>query len=176
MGFLSELRDGEGIVPKGLYSMWLPTADDPSFTRSASRAIIGELFQAAEGIESYAAAAILRQIGRVRTEAIRVTLPEETRAFPVVGPGDGRFVVSVSAEKGVRFHFSATTAPSYRDAILQGFTSYVNGLKERLTTGGYEPDPADDDTPAGWWSLCEEMAMKAETVEPIQGIGTVVME
>ena len=93
------------------------------------------MYAAVAGIETYIVADILRRLGAVSEGSRRVRLPEEPMSFPVLGPEDGVFVLSLSQEKGIRLHFHDSATPVYRNAVLAGLVGYAEFRRRTINLG-----------------------------------------
>lgn len=119
-----------GQMPKGNYPiLW---ADEINTNILATKCIkdIYRSYQAIAGIESYVLANLFHKLELVEAEVQRMRLPKKPMTIPVVGPENQHFILSVSEEKGIRFHFHPQyTAADYRDAFWSVFASYTEGFK-----------------------------------------------
>ncbi len=174
--FLDTFRNGPDPLPPGKYAMWLPSPAEPKFAQSKTRQNIGRVYTAVAGIETYIVADILRRLGAVSEDSRRVRLPEDLMSFPVLGPEDGVFVLSLSQEKGIRFHFHDSASPVYRNAVLAGLVGYAEFRRRTLKLGESSLDEAAEWPPAAWWSGNERVAAHMEGEgEPVQAVGQILV-
>jgi hypothetical protein len=109
----------QGERTKGNYAMLWADETQPNILATKCFKDIHRSFTAMAGVESYVVASIFQKLGLVEAEVQRMKLPQKLMTIPVVGPEDQTFILSVSEEKGVRFHFnSQITTAEYRDAGL----------------------------------------------------------
>jgi hypothetical protein len=120
----------KGGLPKGNYAMMWSDESNPDILTSKCLKDIHRSFQALAGVESYVLASIFRALGLVEGETARMKLPQKTMTIPIVGPEDQAFILSVSEEKGIRFHFNSNlSGPEYRDSFWAVFASYAEKWK-----------------------------------------------
>lgn len=176
LDFLDQIRPGPETYPPGDYAMWLPSADERLFGLSETRRELGRVYQALAGIETYAVAQLLQRLGAVGEDARRVALPDELASFSVSGPDDQVFALSVSREKGIRFHFHGSATPAYRTRVLAGFVAYLEALRRVVTLAGALMDEPGEDSPADWWRFMEQVLGQMEDRgEPVQAVGKIVL-
>jgi hypothetical protein len=176
MDVLSAIQPGPEPVPAGDYAMWLPSDEEPSFAASQTRREIGALYAAARGVETYLLAAVLRRLGAVEGQVLRVGLPAELTTFPVLGPEGRVFILSASAEKGIRLHFHRSTPPPYRHAVLAALARVAVAIRDALERKGGGFDDAAEHPPQSWWALCESATAQIEEGgEPVEAVGQVMI-
>ena len=115
--------------------MWWPSENDASYTTTPSRQAICRAYVALDGIETYILGALMAMAGAEET-GVRVALPRDTVTRYFQDETGAPLLLSVSAEKGMRFHFHpAHTSPTRRDAfwqaLAQGAEAWRVGLGER---------------------------------------------
>jgi hypothetical protein len=130
-----------GQLPSGNYAMLWSDDMNPDILSTKCIKDIHRSFQALAGVESYVVAAIFRQLQLVESDVARMKLPSKTMTIPVVGPEDQNFILSVSEEKGIRFHFNPDlTSYDYRDAFWSVFAAYAESWKTDATREQMELD------------------------------------
>jgi hypothetical protein len=156
--------------------MWLPSPGEPLFTPSETRKNIGRLYKTAVGIETFTLADLLRRLGMVGEETRRVAVPDALASFPILGPDDQVFVLSVSQEKGLRYHFHQSATPAYRNKVLAGFVAYLEFRRRAVNLSGVPLDEPRDQEPTAWWSGMEKVVAEMESKgEPVQAVGKILL-
>ena len=112
---------------------------------------------------------VVRSLGLVEAEVQRMRLPQKTMKIPVVGPEDQTFILSVSEEKGIRFHFSPQLTPvQYRDSFWAVFAAYAEGWKNDAVKQKLEMDYAKGQPPSlRNWLNTVDLLYKQEGVAEI---------
>lgn len=176
LNFLNDFRPGPETVPPGDYAMWSPSPDEPLFAPSETRRNLGRVYQCVEGIETFALASLLRGLQLVGQDVGRVALPDDLASFPVLGPDGQVLAVSVSSEKGIRFHFHQSASGAYRNRVLTGFVAYLEALRRAVALSGVSLDEPRESSPAEWWVQMEKVVCHMEeTGEPVQAVGKVLI-
>ncbi len=165
-----------GEIPAGQYAMWRPAPQDPEFGTSRTAVLLDELYDLLDPLASYACAQVARTVGWVEDhpDTVRVALPDDLATAHVETQDGVRFLVSVSAEKGVRLHFSEETTPEVREGVLDGFCGHLRQLaaglnEQRLPAEIYA---IDTQPPSAWWKAMRNvLAQQSGT----QSIGTVMI-
>jgi len=170
--FLKDLYPGPGLLPPGEYAMWFPSADEQLFAPSLTRQNIGRVYEALNGIATYALADILHRHEGYRDHARRVALPDDQLVLTIFGLNDLIFALSVSKEKGIRLHFDRSISPLDRDRIHAAFLEYCVMLRNNITKLGLPLDEVSESSPIEWWRATEYAALEIEQkVEPLEAIG-----
>jgi hypothetical protein len=174
--FLDAFRPGPDPLPPGRYAMWLPSPGEPRFTASDTRRNVARVYEAAAGVETFALADLLRRLGAVGEDTRRVAVPDDLASFPVLGPDDQVFVLSVSQEKGIRFHFHESATPAYRNTVLAGFVAYLGFRRRVVALTGAALDEPRDPSPAAWWGMMERVVADTEARgEPVEAVGQMLL-
>ena len=115
--------------PSEPFSMWWPSRPDERFTGSACAADINRTMRALDGYNTVIFAVMGEQF-RIG-QGVRGPLPREPVVFFTKGPEERPVAISVSREKGIRFHFpERSTPPAYRDALWQAFAKSAEKFKD----------------------------------------------
>lgn len=172
------------------YLMWWPAEDGERFVDTAACAALTRIYAGCDGIESHLVGLLHPHLGidlGVDTQGrlVRIPLPEDSQLFSVRGPEDRPFIVSLSAEKGIRFHFpKGTTPPAYRDRYLAHFAGYVEFWRSVFLKHEVELDTYGDLHPASWWALLMGYFSQEEHVDaagnvvgaqPAQAVGKLLL-
>jgi hypothetical protein len=172
-GALVQLED----IPPGAYAMWWATDDHPSFGESVAAKSIGRVYRALDGIETYVLVDLLRLIDAIETDSTRMAYPEEPLQIFVEGPEQQPLVLTISQEKGIRFHFNMNITPiAYRDEFLRQFAEYAESWKRRIEAAQRPKDQDWEPRALGWWELAEKVSIEAarRAEAPLQ-IGVVII-
>lgn len=159
-------------VPEGRYAMWWASKGDASFIGSDCFIQLNRIYESAHGVETQLLARLLFAIDAIDTDIKRMTYPEPLNVF-LRGPQDTPLILTISQEKGVRFHFHESTCPKeYRDKLLTLFADCVESLRSESMNADAEVDPEWDPSAKGWWELARDVAM----TEDVQSFGVLVIE
>lgn len=167
------LVNSEEPPAAGNYAMWAEHPEEPVFSQSPSMESIGRAYRASSGIDSYIAAAFLREFGLVPEDAGRIDLPEELMTLAAQGPEGQPLILSISREKGVRFHFHSECPPQYRNRFWHCYARFCEGMREHVLNHGLSADDPDD--PQQWWLHSEQFVRQKidEGAEPVQAFGAI---
>ena len=94
------------------------------------------------------------------------------QAFAFLTDQDEQVVFSVSQEKGIRFHFSASTSLEYRAAFMDQFITYCKAWKSLISENGGEQD--EDLGFDQWWKNMVKVSAGIEEKEPLTSVGKIV--
>ncbi len=160
---------------ESLRGMWW-SEGDVTFANSSTKELLSRIYEKIQGVESLICAAFLVEFGMLN-EVVRMSLPDENRGLPIVGPEGRMLVVDFSKGNGIRFQFPCETierAPSsYRDDLLAAFERYVSDWKSVALAQGLELDPEGFSNSLKWWRSIEEMdALHEEKGIHVSFIGT----
>jgi hypothetical protein len=159
---LGTLSDDDALAD-GHYSMWWPTPGDEVFSGSMTVADIRRAYEAMNRIESYVFAAIMRHLEYIDEKTGRAALPDEMVTLPLKGPEYRFIVMSVSQEKGIRFHFhKETTDRRYRDCFWKLFADDCEGWRNEVERRRWPKDPEKDEMPFKWWDATQKAMSKLE--------------
>lgn len=95
------------------FAMWLPCDQDNLF---ASSPVIDKwtvAYTLTKYNWSYITADLLKTLNLVDEETFRLGLPDNFQAFAFLTTDDEQIILSLSQEKGIRFHFSESTSLNY---------------------------------------------------------------
>lgn len=170
------LRPGPDPVPRGEYAMWFPSPEEPLFLPSETRRNIGRAYEAAVGIETLILADLLRPLGAVAEDALRVELPEDLVTFSVLDPTGHVWILSASQEKGIRFHFPKSTLASHRNGVLFSFIRHLESRRRVFAASSTPFDVSGETKPRDWWRTMERAVAAIEAREgPVQAVGAIVL-
>jgi hypothetical protein len=132
----SELRED---VPEGQYAMWWPSEGDSVYTDAPARQAIRRAYAALDGIETYILGAFMALVG-AEEAGVRIALPQEMTTRYLQDETGAPFILSVSREKGMRFHFHPDyTTPTRRDAFWLALAQSAEAWRISLAERGIIP-------------------------------------
>ncbi|UCH89068.1 MAG: hypothetical protein JSV49_12690 [Thermoplasmata archaeon] len=165
----------QGQLPKGNYAILWADENNPNILTTKCLKDIHRVNQALAGIESYVLASIFRVLQLVDSNVQRMKLPQKTMTIPIIGPEDQKFILSVSEEKGIRFHFnSEITGAEYRDSFWSVFAAYAEAWKNDAIRQQMELDYTKGTPPSSryWVDTLNLLYKQAQGVSEI-GVVTI---
>ncbi|MEM1183005.1 MAG: hypothetical protein AAGM22_31980 [Acidobacteriota bacterium] len=172
LGF-DALTPCERDIRSGDHSMWWPTEEDSDAPKSPVLADIDRFYGAVDGREAWFVGFLLHGLG-VLEEARPEPPPEELGVFNVTGPEGQTLLVSLSAEKGLRFHFHRSQDPTYRDRFWRHIAAFAVHFRGQLDRQGVPEAEATRERPAEWWRLTRGvLATLGEKGQAPRGVGTI---
>ncbi len=148
----SSMKKYTGEVAHGTYAMWWSGQSEPSFNNSPTMGMIHSIYENSEGIYSYLFADFLMMLKVVERGTSQVALPPKPFSVALKGPEDVMFLLTVSQDKGIRFHFNkATTHEAYRQRFLNLYDRYVYEFKSEVQKLNLPQDPPSQLSPLQWW-------------------------
>ena len=161
-------------VPDGRYSMWWSKDNADSFVDSPCHAALERIYKFADGIETRLLGTLLSGIDAIEPHVDRIQYLDESLTVYLNGPEANPVVLTVSQEKGIRFHFHETTCKAeYRDEFLQRYADYVAAIRTEVEENGSALDPEWDPRALEWWQLSINAMNQMEDVE---SFGAIVIE
>ncbi len=154
------------------FAMWLPCDQDNLFASSPLSHKWTVAYTFTKYNWSYIAADLLKTLNLVDEETFRLGLPESFQAFAFLTTDDEQIILSLSQEKGIRFHFSESTSLNYRLLFMDHFVSYCKAWNDLIELNGGEKD--DDLGFDKWWSITLKTSISVEENEPLTGVGKIV--
>ncbi|UUC44816.1 hypothetical protein [Flavobacterium cerinum] len=153
------------------FAMWLPTEEDSIFEASPIMNRWNTAYSITQHYWSYITADLLRILKLVSEETRRLGLPDDFQVFPFLTTDNEQVILSLSKEKGIRFHFARTTPLAYRLQFMDNFIMYCNSWKELVDTHTGNQD--DDLEFSNWWNFTVETSISVEKKEPLTGVGVI---
>jgi hypothetical protein len=149
--------------PKGFYSMWWPTEQEPKFSSSPVYQNIKTAFHNINGYEFVVLTSIGKNVGVLEDKPEVVTkLPEDLVSFPVNGPDGMVIYVSASLEKGLRFHFNTSTPIEYRNNCWKHYSEYTTLFKQQADSKPGLKDTEMEPNPLEWFDAFMSIIVKEE--------------
>lgn len=154
------------------FAMWLPCEEDnlPSTSPLVEKWSI--LYDLTHHYWSYITADLLKTLGIIQNETLRMGLPEDFQAYPFLTADGEQVILSLSREKGIRLHFAATTSLPYRIHFLDEFISYCQSWKKLIDRNKGKKD--EDIGFTAWWNMTRELVTGLKEKEPVRSIGKIV--
>lgn len=150
--------------PDGDYAMWWATDEDPDFLASPERDDIHGCYTALEGILSYVLADLYGRLTKNPKPATRLQPPDEPILEALTGPEHRPLLLSVGAEKGLRFHLPVETTPlRYRRLFWKHFRGYCERWRAVAAQKSLPEDPAEIQGALEWWNLAQAAVRKAQS-------------
>ncbi len=151
---------------ESVFAMWHPCSDDPLFSGSEIRSLWTMIYNNTENCRSYIAADILRQLGIVGAELERFFPMSDLLVYPLMSATGDTVILTLSEEKGMRFHFSEKTSYADRCYFLQLLLSYCQEWETKISLQKRDKD--NDPSPSEWWSSMSEAAILEEKLGPVR--------
>ncbi len=161
-------------IPAGRYSMWWSSSEGESFASSASFSHIDRAFKSADGVETRLLGRLLSSLDAIDPHVDRMSYPDDTVTIFLTGPREAPIVLTVSQEKGVRFHFhEASWKSGDRDEFLYQYADYVESIRREVEIRDAALDPDWEPRAIDWWNLARESVAANDEVE---SLGTLIIE
>ena len=170
----------------GEYAMWWPCTEEPRFSGSATQHQISKAYETMSGFESWYFTLLVEEILPDQKTDGRFALPTETARFPIVLE-DGLFVISASAEKGLRLHFASSMSYARRLEWWTRWATQCEAVAAILARRGASPDAQTPrswkeklalrrsglppEAPLAWWNQMLQVTQTTESVEPLLKVG-----
>jgi hypothetical protein len=156
---------GEAAM-RGEYAMWWPGDEEERFCGSETHHLLGRIYNALDGIETYVNAMLLRNLDVLDEQepSFRVELPQQPTNIPMLGPDGLPMLLSLSHEKGIRFlmHRELTTSARCR-MFLTHLAEFVEQIRQDI---GHHQMPLDEASVA-----CEWFKSSVGTIQLQEGAG-----
>jgi len=153
------------------FAMWLPSENDSRFSNSEIISKWTEIYNLTSKYWSYITADLLKILNVIDDDVMRIALPEENITIALLTSQNEQIILSLSDEKGIRFHFAATTSFEYRINFLNDFMNYCKGWEDLVNKFNQPPD--EDAGFSDWWPLIIQASKIADANEPIRAIGKI---
>ena len=165
---LSDLKYYHNLPLQGTYAMWWSTEEDAYFPNAPIQRLYHQIYTTIKGYETYMVGYILSEIKMKGYEDLnRVQLPNEQQEIPVKGPEYQPILISLSMEKGIRFHFSKeNTNKNYIHHFLTQIHLSLKELRNLLEQQGIEEDTSRESCGLDWFQyitrLSEQKHLRGE--------------
>lgn len=153
------------------FGMWLPCDQDKKFKSSPIIDKWTKVYSLTKDYWSYITGDLLKTLQLVDDNTFRLGLPDNFQAFAFLTTDNEQIILSLSKEKGIRFHFAETTSLEYRTKFMDNFIFYCNAWKELIDLNNGEKD--DDLEFEDWWALTCKTSIAVEEKEPLVGVGKI---
>jgi hypothetical protein len=139
------------------YAMWWQGENDTDFETSGARKNIESSLDLLENYNSYAAGMMSYAFGRTE-EYTRTRLPQQD-VITIQGPENVEILFSLSASKGMYFHFPALPKyERYRDNFLKAFVDFCYDMRREIIENDLPADDFGEPSPLVWFRhLTEEV-------------------
>lgn len=149
--------------PRGHHASWWSEPGDARFLDSATFRDMARAFRAGDRIESFLFGTLAeRWLPDAPPDAPRIRLPPRSVTMAARHPETGAFLVTVSQEKGLRFHFPQSTPRATREAVWRLWADYV--VRTRAVGEGMDAplDPPGDASPRAWFEHAARVMRQQE--------------
>lgn len=153
------------------FAMWLPSEEDAIFESSPIINKWTTAYSITQRYWSYITADLLKTLKLVDENTHRLGLPDAFQAFAFLTTDGEQVIVSLSKEKGIRYHFARTTSLAYRLQFMDKFILYCKSWKELIDSRTGMQD--DDLGFFNWWTLTVETSISVEKKDPLTGVGII---
>ena len=166
-------------ISEGMYGMWWKTKKEPLFTNSKTKQYLDIIHRATREYPSYFFGYILSELeveGFEKTK--RKPLPEKPLEITVKGPEQKDIIISISREKGIRFHFPVnSTNRKYRAFFLDQISANFKAYHLMLNLRELPRDNNSIPNQQSWYTfMCEVMEEKENKGEWTDVVGGVQIE
>jgi len=143
----------EGRPAEGTYSMWWKESEPGGQEDLTCVRDITRFYEFTEGVESYLVGLILHALG-VTEQPGRQALPEDEATLPMIGPEGMAILMSLSVEKGVRFHIrEEPNNVDYRNSFWSAAAALAQETRSMVDDQCYPLDERGSETPLQWWEF-----------------------
>jgi hypothetical protein len=154
------------------FAMWAPCEQDSSFSSSPLVSKWTDIYELTKNHWTYLTADILKTLNLIQDETFRLELPEKLQSFAFLTSTNEQAILSLSQEKGIRFHFAQTTSLDHRLSFLDNFQDYCRAWIQWVELNKGEKDA--DIGFSRWWELMVEATKKSDAIEPIKMAGKII--
>ena len=154
------------------FAMWQTCDEDSRFAASPLTDKWTSVYSLTKYCWSFITADLLKTLNLADEETFRLGLPESFQAFAFLTTDDEQVVLSLSQEKGIRFHFAETTPFQYKVQFMDSFIAYCKAWKSLIESNNGEND--EDLEFENWWLLTRKTSIAVEENEPLTGVGKIV--
>ncbi len=137
-----------------------------NFLGLVSITYLERIYKALDGIESYFAAHLAKLVGIIHEHSTteRLPLPEELKRVPVLGPEWQVLILSLSKDKGIRFHLHVEhTTPLYRDRFLRLLAEHAELWHRDHIEYNLPFDDKAEERGFTWWQALQKHAYNMES-------------
>lgn len=154
------------------FAMWFPSEQDKLFNSSQTKEKWTKIYSITKDYWTYITADLLKTLSIVDKSTFRLGLPDTFEAFAFLTPDGEQVILSLSQEKGIRFHFAETASINFRLFFLDNFISYCNAWKELVELNNGKKDEGLEFE--NWWLFLIETTIAVEKNEPLTEVGKIV--
>ena len=143
----------ESGLPDGRWAMWWNTAEaEPRIGEFFDR--LAQVYELSERVYSYLVGSLVHSLRDSDEPMQRVALPQEPMDIPMRGPEGRLCLVSVSAEKGLRFLFpEADQDVEYLLLFLASYAVLVASVRQTVEELNLPLDEVGSESPQQWCTL-----------------------
>ncbi len=153
------------------FAMWFLANGDEDFITSKILDIWTEIYKQTCLYSSYLIADILRVLKIHITDEMQIYLPQKSISFPFLTKNNDQVILTLSQEKGIRFHFSETTQFSFRMNFLVHFLDYCKAWNQMLQECKVPFDQSIEFM--NWWNITIKTSRMINNQQPILNIGII---
>ena len=169
-------------TPAGSYAMWWGLEGDTDPGTSEDLDVWDAIYTTCDGIETYLHGFLLSQFEMIDASAglADVDLPED-ESLVVYGPESQPIIISLSSEKGIRFHFhTEKCSRRYRQSFLEEILRLYTGIRNAIESSEI-PTRELSENPAAWWrylrgTLAEKSKNDESSTTGGQLVGAIFIE
>ena len=159
-------------VPTGNYCV-MKIKLDKSFDEIETAKLYREIYSNSSLIYTRILASLLSSLGAIDQSVKRMAFPSESLTLFVTIDGEPA-VLTISSEKGIRFHFNESSSDSKKTTeFLSSYSSYIKSIRSQIEGNQLEFDKLDSSDPALYW---ENIVKSAKSLNESANIGLLVIE
>jgi hypothetical protein len=149
----SDFRRCVGDFPSGCWGIWWHhPAAEPHLDEFFE--ILERIYEQSEGVYSYLLGTLQLGLSSGEEPLRRIALPENVAEIAVTGPEGCPCIVTVSREKGIRFHFRDDMQDvEYLLLFLRHYARFVESVREDVAKVELPLDEALETSPRDWCKL-----------------------
>ena len=167
--FLNRIQMVDG-VPSGKYIMWRVERSSNEKLSIKNLQTYNEIYANSSGIYTRLLGSILSSLGAVSGDVKRMKFPKDPLTIYLLVDGKNPVVLTISSEKGIRFHFSENDSRmDFGADFLLNYRNFVNSLKKVVAGKGLALDDVMEIEPQKWWNA-------TSSVSDVNEIGSLVVE
>lgn len=137
------------------YAMWFKSEIDNDFNKSFTKQLLTEIYNIQRTHYSFIIADLGYHLQLSPKHLGRMELPDEHSSFVFTSENNEKIVLSISKNKGIRFHFSSLSSPLFRLFFLKSFLIYCIALRNKISQIPQTIELDDGVAFILWWqNLC----------------------
>lgn len=149
------------------YAMWFKLEVDNDFNESFTKKLLTEIYTIQRTHYSYIIADIGNHLALSAKPLVRMELPNEFSSYPFISENNEKVILSVSKNKGIRFHFSSESPLVFRLYFLRSFLVYCKVWESNISQNTQNMELDDGVEFVLWWKYICNMHEESQDATSI---------